>query len=182
MNREIWRRCGAAASVMLMAGCAAHTRSAPPKPDVVRGAIRPVDRSTPEGVLAPAKYVKPPQSTARPDVTPAPTPRTAPAALDSTELPKIGDYVYVEELPEAITRVPPIYPDKARLARIEGTVMMQAFVGIDGSVHETRVVKSIPALDAAAAACLMRWKFKPALAGKQPVAVWVGVPIRFSLE
>ena len=29
------------------------------------------------------------------------------------DLPEFGDYVYVEELPEAITKVKPLYPDLA---------------------------------------------------------------------
>jgi TonB family protein len=57
-----------------------------------------------------------------------------------------------EELPEAITKVAPTYPDIAREAGVDGTVMVQALVGKDGRVKDTRVVKSIPMLDAAAAA------------------------------
>jgi len=37
------------------------------------------------------------------------------------ELPKYGEYVYVEELPEAITKVAPQYPDLAREASVDGT-------------------------------------------------------------
>jgi TonB family protein len=43
-------------------------------------------------------------------------------------------------------------------------------------------VKSIPGLDEAAMACLRQWRFKPALAKGQPVVVWVGVPVKFSLH
>ena len=52
-------------------------------------------------------------------------------------LPKFGDYVYVEELPEAITKVNPVYPDIAREAGVDGTVMVQALVGKDGKVKDT---------------------------------------------
>jgi protein TonB len=114
-------------------------------------------------------------------------PRPAPskgqgAAGSTTASPKPGDYVYVEELPEAITRVPPHYPDDARRAGIWGTVMVQALVGQDGRVKDTRIVKSIPELDAAAMEAVRQWKFKPALAKGEPVEVWVGVPIKFSLH
>lgn len=98
------------------------------------------------------------------------------------EMPKFGDYVYVEELPEAVTRIAPVYPDMAREANVDGTVMVQALVGKDGKVRDVRVVKSIPMLDDAAKAAVRQWVFKPALSNNKPVAVWVGVPVKFSLH
>lgn len=100
----------------------------------------------------------------------------------SDQLPALGDYVYVEELPEAMTKVPPSYPDAARAAKVEGTVPVQAPVGKDGRVRDAQIVKSIPELDEAAGAAVRRWAFRPAMAGGKPVAVWVAVPVRFSLR
>jgi protein TonB len=88
------------------------------------------------------------------------------------DMPKFGDYVYVEELPEAVDRVPPAYPDMAREAGVDGTVMVQALVGKDGKVRDVRVVKSIPMLDDAAKAAVRQWVFEPALSDDKPVAVW----------
>jgi TonB family protein len=62
---------------------------------------------------------------------------------------------------------------------VEGTIMVQALVGKDGRVKDTKIVKSIPMLDQAAVDCVRQWVFKPALSKNQPVAVWVAVPIRF---
>lgn len=98
------------------------------------------------------------------------------------ELPKYGEFVYVEELPEPITKVPPIYPDLAREASVDGTVLVQALVGKDGRVKDTRVVKSISMLDDAATKAVKQWVFKPALSNNKPVAVWVAVPVKFSLH
>ena len=98
------------------------------------------------------------------------------------ELPKFGEYVYVEELPEAVSKVNPTYPDIAREAGVDGTVMVQALVGKDGKVKDTRVVKSIPMLDQAAENAVKQWVFKPALSNNKPVAVWVAVPVRFTLH
>jgi periplasmic protein TonB len=98
------------------------------------------------------------------------------------ELPKYGDYVYVEELPEAITTIKPEYPDIARQAGVDGTVLIQALVGKDGKVKDTKVVKSIAMLDAAATAAVKQWVFKPALSNNKPVAVWVAVPVKFTLN
>jgi periplasmic protein TonB len=104
------------------------------------------------------------------------------APPDQDALPKYGEYVYVEELPEAITKVSPVYPDLAREASVDGTVMVQALVGKDGKVKDTKVVKSIPMLDASAIAAVKQWVFKPALSNNKPVAVWVAVPVTFKLH
>jgi TonB family protein len=92
--------------------------------------------------------------------------------------PKFGEYVYVEELPEVMTKVAPIYPDEGE--RVSGTVMVQALVLEDGTVGEVRAVDGPPLLMDAAIACVRQWRFKPARAKGAPVAVWVAVPIRFS--
>ena len=91
--------------------------------------------------------------------------------------PEPGDYVYVEELPEAIEKVPAEYPESVRS---EGTVLVQALVGKDGRVTDTRVLKSVPELDGYALAAVRQWRFKPATAKGEPVAVWVAIPVRFS--
>jgi protein TonB len=93
-----------------------------------------------------------------------------------------GSYFYVDELPEAIVRVSPVYPDLAREAGVDGTVMVQARVCACGEVDSTSVVKSIPMLDSAAVTAVRRWIFKPALTAGEPVAVWVGIPVKFSLH
>ena len=106
--------------------------------------------------------------------------QVAPPSED--ELPKLGEYVYVEELPEAITKVPPEYPDLARSANVDGTVLVQALVGKDGHVKDAKVVKSVAMLDDAAIKAVRQWVFKPALSNNKPVAVWVAVPVRFTLN
>ncbi|NOT33493.1 MAG: energy transducer TonB [Candidatus Eisenbacteria bacterium] len=60
--------------------------------------------------------------------------------------------------------------------------MVQALVFRDGSVAETRVVRSIPMLDDAAVDCVRQWRFTPGMTNGEPVAVWVTIPIKFSLR
>jgi TonB family protein len=102
-----------------------------------------------------------------------------PAPPDPTLVPWPGN---VEALPEAIQRVEPKYPDEARSQHIEGLVLVQALVGKDGGVEGTRIVKSVPALDSAAVVAVRQWRFKPAKSKGKPVAVWVAVPLKFSLH
>ncbi len=103
-------------------------------------------------------------------------------APPSDNMPGYGEYVYVEELPEAITRVTPEYPDLARQSNMEGSVVIQALVGKDGRVKDTRIAKSNPVFDQAAEKAVKQYVFKPALSNNKPVAVWVAVPIRFTLN
>ncbi len=97
-------------------------------------------------------------------------------------LPKFGERVAVDSLPEAIGKVLPDYPDAAREAGVDGTVIVMALVGRDGTVRDVRIRKSIPKLDTAAMQSVLRWKFRPATRRGKPVAVWVAVPVRFSLH
>ena len=92
------------------------------------------------------------------------------------------EFPYVEEMPEALTKVAPSYPEAARQARIEGTVIVQARILEDGRVGATRVTRSIPELDDAALACVRQWRFRPALKDGKPVVVWVAVPVKFTLH
>ena len=91
-------------------------------------------------------------------------------------------YISYEELPEALTRVPPSYPDPAREAGVSGTVMLQALVCACGEVSDIRVAQSVPMLDQAAIDAVRQWVFRPALQGGEAVAVWVHIPIKFSLH
>jgi TonB family protein len=100
------------------------------------------------------------------------------AAPTPGQRPAFGEYVYVEELPEAVSKVAPIYPNDMKPGG-EGTVMVQALVLEDGSVGDVRIVRSVPGLDEAAVACVRQWRFKPAMSKGAPVAVWVAVPVRF---
>lgn len=99
----------------------------------------------------------------------------------TTDQPARG-YVYVDQLPEANVKVPPQYPQSARENGIQGTVIIQALVGRDGHVQDARIAHSIPGLDDAALTCVRQWEFKPASNKGQPVAVWVAIPVKFTLH
>lgn len=97
-------------------------------------------------------------------------------------LPGADDYVAVEEMPVLISMPPPKYPDLAREANVEDTVVLRLLVGKDGSVQDVKVIKGNDMLNGEAIAAAKQAKFKPALQQHRPVAVWVQVPIKFSLS
>lgn len=164
------------------------TEQAPPPQVAITTPVAPPSVAVP--VPVPDAEAPPEQTIASQDELSATTPAVDTGSGDGElvvappddGLPAFGEYVYVEELPEAVTKVQPIYPDLARDAGVDGTVLVQALVGKDGRVKDTKVVRSSPMLDAAAVNAVRQWVFKPALSNNKPVAVWVAVPVKFSLN
>jgi TonB family protein len=105
-------------------------------------------------------------------------PSTRPAPLD----PSLDSDILVTGLPERLFGVAPSYPAEARRLGISGVVHVQTLVRADGTVDRVFASKSIPELDEAAFAAVRAYKFKPAICGGRPVAVWVINPVRFTLR
>jgi protein TonB len=105
------------------------------------------------------------------------------SATDGTnpDQPPFGQLIDVDELPRVVTQTEPVYPEKARKAKVEGTVIVHAVVRRDGTVGDVRVVRGVPGLDDAAVETVRQWRFKPALKNGAPVATWVATPVRFVL-
>lgn len=97
-------------------------------------------------------------------------------------LPSPDDYVAFEKEPELVSIRDPDYPDLAREAGVEGTVLIRVLVGEDGFVKDQIIVQSVPMLDDAAAGAAQTAVFKPALQKDKPVAVWMVIPIEFRLH
>lgn len=77
-----------------------------------------------------------------------------------------------------------IYPEIAQKAGIEGRVLIQAKIGIDGTVKRTVVQISLGpnGCDEAATTAIRAVKWKPAMQRDRPVEVWVAVPVEFKLK
>jgi TonB family protein len=85
--------------------------------------------------------------------------------------------------PTKTRHVPPIYPQEAQTARIEGIVIIEATIGVDGRVSDARILKSIPPLDQAAVDAVRQWEFTPtSLEGIGPVPVIMTVTVNFTLQ
>ena len=64
--------------------------------------------------------------------------------------------------PVVIKRVDPQWPPEAQAAGVQGMVVVQMAVAPDGTVRDTRVLRSVPMLDEAALAAARQWRFAPA--------------------
>jgi len=78
--------------------------------------------------------------------------------------------------------VMPAYPPEAGRARIEGTVVLQAVIGKDGSVQDVRVESGLPILAQAAVDAVKQWRYRPYLLNGEPVEVDSRITIDFTLS
>ena len=86
-------------------------------------------------------------------------------------------------LPEAkvISRVPPVYPRLARLARVTGTVRVETTVGVDGRVRSAAAISGPPLLRQAAVEAIRQWVYAPGRLNGVPVEVTTQVDVGFTL-
>lgn len=78
--------------------------------------------------------------------------------------------------------VTPQYPPEAGRARIEGTVVLLATIGADGSVKDVRVESGLPILARAAIDAVRQWRYKPYMIDGEPVEVDSRITINFTLS
>lgn len=97
-------------------------------------------------------------------------------------LPSPDDYVAFEKEPDLVSMEEPQYPELAREAGVEGTVLIRVLVGEDGFVKNQIIIQSVQMLDDAATTAAQTAVFKPALQKDRPVAVWMVIPIEFRLH
>ena len=84
--------------------------------------------------------------------------------------------------PLKVYNVSPVYPPDAQIARVQGVVIIEARIERDGSVSETRILRSIPMLDDAAVDAVRQWKFTPTLLNGQAVPVIMTTTVNFMLQ
>jgi protein TonB len=94
------------------------------------------------------------------------------------------EFYAFDEAPVLIKFVSPKYPDLARQAGIEGTVLLNVLVGDDGKVMQVSVIQSdvTPAMEKAAQEAAKQFLFKPAKQRTMAVKARMAIPIRFKLH
>ena len=85
-------------------------------------------------------------------------------------------------MPRLLKRAEPLYPEIARQARVQGTVILEATTDIYGRVANVRVLRSVPLLDGAAVDAVRQWVYEPMLVNGRPRGVVFTVTLRFELN
>lgn len=87
------------------------------------------------------------------------------------------------EAAKVITKVQPIYPESAKAAGIQGSVVLHAIVSKDGKPLALQVLNSQidPDLARAAVEAVSQWRYQPTLLNGEPVEVDTVITVNFTL-
>jgi len=76
----------------------------------------------------------------------------------------------------------PKYPEEAKKERIQGTIVLDAIIGKDGTVEELTVASGPKELQQSALDAVRQWKYKPFLLNGDPIEVKTTVNVIYSLS
>jgi periplasmic protein TonB len=145
----------------------------PPPPKTPPKPPEPVQKKVPRPDPTPDK----PEPIKEPPPPPTPSEVTAPPSpVPAQEMGPVR--VSPGQGPGLIKKVEPQYPQIARAARMEGTVVVDAIIRKDGSVSDVKVLKSSsPMFEQACIDAVRQWRFTP---GSQDVIL--SVSVNFTLK
>jgi TonB family protein len=81
--------------------------------------------------------------------------------------------------PRKIYDVRPVWPDEARRAGVQGIVIVEFTVDVDGNVAGARILRGIPLLERAALDCVRQWRYEPTLLNGRPVPYKMTAAVTF---
>ncbi|MEE8576593.1 MAG: energy transducer TonB, partial [candidate division Zixibacteria bacterium] len=92
--------------------------------------------------------------------------------------------VVVEQMPELVYRVAPLYPNEIKPEGEEQAVIFRILVGVEGDVKKVQFEQrcGIFELDRAAKKAVFWWLYSPALQNRQPIAYWVTDTVLFNSD
>lgn len=76
----------------------------------------------------------------------------------------------------------PEYPAEARQARLQGTVLIHAVIGKDGSIEDLQLLQGQCWLAQAAIKSVRQWRYTPYLLNGQPVEVDTTIQAIFNMQ
>jgi TonB family protein len=80
-----------------------------------------------------------------------------------------------------LTKVAPKYPQEAKEQRIQGTILLNAVIGKDGTVENLAVVSGPKELQQSALDAVQQWTYKPYLLNGSPTEVKTTISVVYSL-
>ncbi|HET9180476.1 MAG TPA: energy transducer TonB [Terriglobia bacterium] len=106
-------------------------------------------------------------------------PPPPPPPKPTTQRIRVGGQV---ESAKLINRVTPDYPQLAKMARIQGTVRLEAIISKDGTIQDLKVLSGHPLLVKAALDAVKQWRYQPTLLNGDPVEVVTEIDVNFTLS
>jgi TonB family protein len=88
------------------------------------------------------------------------------------------------EAAKLVSRVQPLYPESAKAAGVQGTVVLHAVIGMDGKPLSLRVMNSQidPDLARSAVEAVSQWRYTPTLLNGEPIEIDTTVSVVYSLQ
>jgi len=83
--------------------------------------------------------------------------------------------------PVKVHHVAPVYPEIARVARVQGDVVLDCTLSAEGRVADVRILSGPVLLQPAAADAVRQWVYRPTLLNGVAVPVIMTVTVRFTL-
>jgi len=80
-----------------------------------------------------------------------------------------------------VTKVAPVYPPDAKVKRVQGSVVLDAIIGKDGTVDNLKVVSGPPVLQQASLDAVRQWRYEPFLLNGEPIEVETTITVVFRL-
>ncbi|MBN1293774.1 MAG: energy transducer TonB [Candidatus Latescibacteria bacterium] len=99
-----------------------------------------------------------------------------------TEESEIFEYYAVEEKPQRINNVVPVYPPMAERAKLQGRVTLRVLVNKAGDVDSVHVESGLKIFHESAIEAAKATRFTPAKQNDRPVACWVIIPYTFVFQ
>lgn len=84
--------------------------------------------------------------------------------------------------PELRQTIDTTYPMLGQHSRVQGSVVLQAIIGADGSIENLRLVSGPAILATAAQQAVRQWRFKPYLLNGQPVETKTRITVNFTIR
>jgi len=91
--------------------------------------------------------------------------------------------VAAERVQMALAKAPATaYPALSRQMKVQGSVLLQAFIGADGAIQDLRVLSGPAILASAAREAAQHWQFKPYLQNGRPVETQAKITVNFTIK
>lgn len=80
-----------------------------------------------------------------------------------------------------VNKVEPPYPQMAKIAHVQGDVVLQALISKQGTIENLRAVSGHPILIQAAMDAVKQWKYRPYMLNGEAVEVETTITVRFHM-
>lgn len=146
------------------------------------------------------RTVQPGNNSVHVDLQSSPSPAVEASTTAPTTSPDSSSNVSAAEAPSAMTNaaervqmsadtaevvsrpVNPGYPTLARQMKVQGSVILRAFIGRDGLIQDLRLVSGPPILASAAEEAVRQWHFKPHYIGAEAVETQARITVNFTIS